>query len=542
MVGLGTRNGGRSLRDVLAVSGDLPVYGEPMLRTLRWISTYYVAPLAAVLPRAAPPNLPRLGEPRPPVGEPQSATSRLPQVTSAAASGGRLRPHYLVSGSVGSETLTGLVSDVSVANRSAMVVAPTVVEAERIAAGLRNALGNRVMTVHSSLAALDVTRSWTAAATTPGLVVVGTREIALWPVRDLALAVVVEEGRRAMKAPQTPTMHVRETIRRRAVVERFQLAYVGPVPTLETLAAGSEVVEPAGRVWPLVEVADRNDEPPGTGFVSERVRRALAIAIKDGKTAFVLVNRRGYAPAFRCVRCRTLRRCEQCGSAAGRSDVCLRCSSPLGRCVNCDGARFEPLGAGIGRVVDDVRRSLGDVAAVGDRDAAVTVGTERDLPAVSKVDLAVAVDADGLIFAPNYRAGEDALRLLARLAARVRPGRGNRCIVQTASPVHPVIAALRSGHPIGFLEDELQRRADAGFPPAGDLMAIEVGDAPGDIDTDLRSVAAQGVRGPAVVGDRQRWLLEGPDLRAAKIRLRRLVQKWRDAGARVRVDVDPLDL
>ena len=532
----------RQLKEVISVSGEIPIFDDRMLRTLRWLATHYVAPLAAVLPRSAPPNLPRRRALAEIGGSRAEGTSVLPAATAAAAAGTRIRPHYYVSGRFGGREAAGLLSDVLEAGRSGVVVAATVAEAEAIHRAMKTELGARVVTAHSSLPAREVTRAWTRAATQGGLVVVGTREVALWPIHGLAMAIVIEEGRRAMKAPQTPTMHVREILRRRAAIERFQLVIAGLVPTSEAVAAGFEINEPPGRVWPLVEVVDRNDEPPGSGFVSERVRRSLSIAVKAHKSVFVLVNRRGYAPAFRCLRCKEVRRCTACGTAADLGDICRRCGAALGACKRCDGERFEPLGAGVGRIVDELKRSVDGVSAAGDVEAPVVVGTERDLPAAGRVDVSVAIDADGAIFGPNYRAGEDAFRLLARLAAIVDPGSGNRCIVQTASPQHPVITALRGGHPMEYLTEELAARTEAGVPPAAELMAIEVGNAPPDIDAELRDVISSGVLGPAEAGDKQRWLVEGSNLREAKVRLRWLVQKWRDAGAHVRVDVDPLDL
>ncbi len=532
----------RQLKEVISVSGEIPIFDERMLRTLRWLATHYVAPLAAVLPRAAPPNLPRRRALDETAGSRAAGASVLPAATAAATAGSRIRPHYYVSGRFGGREAAGLLSDVLEAGRNGVVVAATVAEAEAIYRAMKTELGARVVTAHSSLPARDVTAAWTRAATQGGLAVVGTREVALWPIHGLAMGIVVEEGRRAMKAPQTPTMHVREILRRRAAIERFQLVIAGLVPTSEAVAAGFEINEPPGRVWPLVEIVDRNDEPPGSGFVSERVRQSLSIAVKARKSVFVLVNRRGYAPAFRCLRCKEVRRCSACGTAADLGDTCRRCGAAHGPCKRCDGERFEPLGAGVGRIVDELKRSVDGVSAAGEVEAPVVVGTERDLPAAGRVDVSVAIDADGAIFGPNYRAGEDALRLLARLAAIVHPGSGNRCIVQTASPQHPVITALRSGHPMGYLTEELEARTEAGVPPAAELMAIEVGNAPPDIDAELRGVASSGVLGPAEAGEKQRWLIEGSNLREVKVRLRWLVQKWRDAGAHVRVDVDPLDL
>ena len=357
---------GRDLKEIVGISGDLSGFDGVHLETLRWASLHYVAPLAALLPRSLPPNLPRVNEPgglsRASEFSPVVAigSSPLAQATSAAALGKRIRPQYLIRSRMDATALGELVGDILDAGRSVLVVAPTVVEAAALAVAMRSLFGNRVSLATSALPRREVTRAWVRARTRPGSLTVGTREVAFWPIADPGMAVVIEEGRRGMKARQTPTTHVREILRRRAAIERFQLVFSGPVPTGEAIAAGVDVHEVAGRVWPLVEVVDRTEEPPGSGLITDRVRRALTMASSRGRRSFVLVHRRGYAPAFRCVRCREVRRCTVCGAAAGRGDQCRRCSSALGRCADCGGARFEPLGAGVGRVVDDLRRSLGD--------------------------------------------------------------------------------------------------------------------------------------------------------------------------------------
>ncbi len=176
-------------------------------------------------------------------------------------------------------------------------------------------------------------------------------------------------------------------------------------------------------------------------------------------------------------------------------------------------------------------------------DRAVWVGTERDLPSARGVDLAVVVDADGLIHAPNYRAGEDALRLLARVAETVGPGSGRRAIVQTGRPEDPVITALRHGDPLKYLDEVVAARAATRLPPIGEVLVVELDNAQG-ADRQLRDLAEgrAEVFGPAPAGERQRWMVQGTDLRPLRIGLRSLVQEWRDGGRRVRVDVDPLDL
>lgn len=525
----------RPLRDLYGRSGELRIFDRALLETARWVSTYYVAPLSVVLSRCAPPNLPR---------QTPSPTFSPPAAPSGASwSEDQTDRHhrYLVTGDPAVPAVASSVGPVVAARRNVLVAAPSVDEAAAVATDLAAEFGDRVRLATSQTSAADRTKSWSLAATDAGVVIVGTREIAFWGAGRLGLGIVIEEGRRAYKAKQTPTYHVRDVLRRRSTGEGFDLLFVGAVPTTDVVAAGVEIITQRGRVWPLVEVADRSEDRGA--LVIDRTRIAIGAVLRAGGSVFVLVNRRGYAAAFRCVRCGELRRCTNCGAGLEHSGTCERCGTEHDGCSNCGGTRFDPLGAGIGRVVDDLRRSYpGAVGEVGS-ELPVQVGTERDLVDLDPVDLALALDADGMLLAPHYRASEDALRTLVRMTLATTPGRGRKALVQTIQPDHPVMDALRAGRPMGFVEGELAERAATGFPPVGALLALET-DAPVEsADSALRTAGVGAtVLGPAPFGSGHRWLFQGDNLDAVKLRLRTVVQTMRDGGSRVRVDADPVDL
>ena len=50
------------------------------------------------------------------------------------------------------------------------------------------------------------------------------------------------------------------------------------------------------------------------------------------------------------------------------------------------------------------------------------------------------------------------------------------------------------------------------------------------------------MHGPVISDGVSRWLLQGRDLTRVKVAMRPVVQAWREAKAKVRVDVDPVDL
>jgi len=523
----------RRLLKIEGVSGDIPSFDEKMLSTLRWAALHYVTPLSVLLKRTIPPNVPK----RPTLSPPESSAGGvLPPAISE-------KIYHIGSPPYGA-SIAGVIDNVAVSGSNVAVIAPSAIEIREIADHLTTIYGDRVVCATSSMSASDVTDSWAHMAAGRGTILVGTRETMFWPFGNVGLVLIVEDGRRVMRSPGTPTLNVRDVISKRSTVEGFPLEFFGPVPTLEALAMGASTIAPNQRQWPMVEVVDRGEEPPGAAVLTERVKSAIRGAVASQSSVFVLVGSRGYAPAFRCVACGEIRRCDNCSSAASRDDTCRRCGASLGGCTNCGAGRFQALGAGIGRIIDDLSGVVGsDAVGRPEDDRLVTVGTERDLIGVHDMGLSVAVDIDGFTMAPHYRAAEDGLRLLVRLAQTVKKGSGSRCVVQTADPNQPVIAALVHGRSQDFLLTELALRRRFGFPPVGSLIAIETDDIHDAGDLLVEAIAPHAsVLGPAKVGERMRWLIQDRDLGAARLALRPVISTLRSKGAKVRVDVDPIDL
>lgn len=532
------------LKAIAAVSGDHPVFGPKLRDALTWAAHHYVAPVAVTLERAAPPNLPGGAEGIPEAQVPDRSAEDHPLGNLVRdVAGGRRRPITAFLASWEDMSWLAALTPVTSEGGSVMVVVATAAEAAMVA-GKARSLVPGVVEVTGEIDDATLTRHWSAAATVPGQIIVGTPRVASWPVAGLRLVVAVEEGRRAMKDRQTPTIAARRLLMTRARLEGLAQVYVGPTPSVELLAAGAEVIRSGTRAWPLVEVVDRNEEPPGSGLVSGRGRMAIRSTLERGGNVFVFTHRRGYAPAYRCSTCKELRRCPTCGSRPEPGEACPRCGTPSQPCLNCGGSTFEPLGAGVGRVLHELRGLFPEAVGEAASGSPLVVGTERDLAAVEGVDLAIAVDVDGLALGSNFRSGEEALRILARLAGRVRRGSGNRLMVQTSLPDQPLVAALRRGDPIEFLRHELSEREAMGYPPATELMVVEIRGGDDTADRQLRELTDESadVMGPALTERGRRWLIQGRSLGGLKLALRPVVQRWRDSGATVRIDVDPLDL
>jgi primosomal protein N' (replication factor Y) len=192
-------------------------------------------------------------------------------------------------------------------------------------------------------------------------------------------------------------------------------------------------------------------------------------------------------------------------------------------------------------------------------DRAVLVGTQmvakgHHFPGVS---LAAVVDADTGLGLPDFRAEERTFQLLTQLAGRSGRDAPGRVLVQTFHPDARAVA-LAANHDVPrFLDGELERRRELGYPPFRHLVRIVVSGpepaAPLQALTELRDglPAGEDVLGPAPLlrlrgRYRAQLVAKTPHPRRIAAQAARLLSvaapAMRRAGLTAVVDVDPQDL
>lgn len=374
---------------------------------------------------------------------------------------------------------------------------------------------------------------------------VGARAAAWAPIPAPAAFVVLDEHDESLQQEQAPTWHARDVVIERARRTGVPCVLVSPTPSLEALGAGrlltqSRSTERAG--WPIVDVVDRCEEPPGSGLFAPR----LVDVLRSDARVVCILNRKGRSRLLACDRCGTVATCERCEAAVVQGGdvalVCRRCEEtrpPV--CLRCGGTRMRNLRAGVDRVREElqalVREPVAELTAeapVGPRGsgARVVVGTEAALHQLDAADVVAFLDFDQELLAPRYRAAEEALALLVR-AARLVGGRatGGRILVQTRQPRHEVLRAAVLADPGRVSDVERTRRELLGYPPSR-ALALVSGAAAEDWVTAFDAPTGVEVLGPAD----GRWIVRAPD----HVTLcDALAAAARPAG-RVRIEVDPL--
>ncbi|HUP71294.1 MAG TPA: hypothetical protein VM142_15990 [Acidimicrobiales bacterium] len=533
---------GVTLRPLASVTG----FGPPpdLVELSSWAAWRWAGRRSSFLRTASPPHVVRgLPRPPPPVGTdaltlPSPVDELVAESFAAGQSVVRLPPAM--------DTLPFVLGVIRLASsagprgaeaRSTLVLAPSVAEAAGVARRLREA-GWPVALMPGE---------WAVAAA-GGSIVVGSRAAAWAPAPDLAAVVVLDAHEEVYQEERAPTWNAWQVGAEQARRAGVPCVLVSPCPTLEQLDWGGLVAPSRSREregWPALDIVDRRHDDPRHGLYSERLVRLL----RSGVPVACILNRKGRARLLACTACTDLTRCEACQGAMEQASgagilTCRRCQAErVVVCQSCGSSRLKTLRVGVTRVREELEAlanvAVGEVTAQSTSipGTSILVGTDALLhrlhPGKGRVVVAF-LDFDQELLAPRYRAGEQALALLAR-AARLAGGRtaGGRVLVQTRLPDHEVLAAALHADPGRVAAAERPRRIELNLPPASAVAQVSGPDAAAFV----AGIPPAGDPDVEVLGpDDGRWLVRAVSHAAL---CDTLAATPRTPG-RYRIEVDPL--
>ena len=418
----------------------------------------------------------------------------------------------------------------ALARGPALVIHPAVDEARRLGARLRQS--GYSVAVHPD--------QWARAAAGVD-VVIGGRS-AIWsPCLGMRTIVVLDEHDEALQEERSPTWHARDVGIERARRAGVHCVLVSPCPSATALQWAEDSVRRPSVAeerdgWPILEVVDRTREEP---WKRSLLTSPLIQHLRDRDRRVICVhNTKGRARLLACRTCKSLQRCEKCQAAVMQDEtgtlVCHRCGTtrPV-VCQHCGSGALSLLRPGVSRLREEIEAAAGRPVGMvtGDTeslpDCDVLIGTEAVLHRAGRADVVAFLDLDAELLAPRYRAGEQAMALLAR-ASRLVGGRGSggRLLVQTFLPRHEVLQAVLHADPSRAAKVELSRRELLGLPPFAALAAVSgTGAREFSIATGLESSES----GEVVLLRASSWDGLGAAIAATP----------RPKGSRLRIEVDP---
>ena len=457
--------------DMLPLSKSLG-FGPPgeLLELARWVSDRWSAPLARVLisltPSSVVTSLPTAPAPvAPPVAP------RHPWAPG---------PIHLAPTTDPLDVVLAAYQRVWTRGGTLLVLVPTEAWARR----LRGRLAQRGLDVASAEQWAEMRAGWP--------VVVAARGGALAPTARLSGAVVIDADDEGYVSPMFPTWDALSVVGERCRRDGADLwaTSLSPSPTL--LALGPLQRDPEFvAAWPTISVVDRRQRDPHEGALAAPTLAAAhrALAGPEPVAVVVILQRLGTGRLLACARCGELARCGVCHQAEGEVEGGISCSAahevrePF--CRACGATKLKRVRSGVTTLARDVAHQLARPVSEVTRAASpevlerVVVGTEAVFSRVRRCALAIYVDFDQYLLAPQASARRAAISAVGRAGRLVgsRRERRGEVVLQTRRGDDLVVDALETLDFARVLESDVSDARTLGLAPFGASAVVSGEDA-----------------------------------------------------------------
>jgi len=371
--------------------------------------------------------------------------------------------------------------------------------------------------LHSGMSASERYDEWRRIKTGQAKLVLGARSAVFAPVPDLGLIIMDEEQEGSYKQEELPRYHTREVARMRSKMESAVMLAGSATPSIETFYAAREgdikllilKKRVGGGQIPKVIVEDlrKSFKNAYRSLISPILKEKIGQNLSRGEQIVLFINRRGYSPVTICGECGNIASCPSCSVSMNyhrdiEQNVCHYCNHHAKQercCSRCGSLQMQLIGAGTQRVEEEIKQLYPEAAIarldmdssrrrgtqksildrMKSRDIDILIGTQMvakgfDFPFVSLVGI---IDADSMLYLPDFRAGERCFQLLVQAAGRAGRSSGDgEVVIQTYNPDNPVIKMAVNQDYRSFYEHEIKLRKLLNYPPFTRLLRIVFSD------------------------------------------------------------------
>lgn len=377
----------------------------------------------------------------------------------------------------------------------ALIIVPEVVLVEDIREFF-NQFERPVYPYHTELSKAKLRSVWQNIYRGQSALVVGTQK-ALWlPWQRLTHIIIEEEHLETHKLwDQYPRLDNRDAARQLGTIHRSYLLLSGSVGSLERrhdMANGRLHRLADNPIIPQIIVAQTSFAERQQGHILPHdIAGQLRTWTRRHQRLLILHNQRGAWRSAVCSKCHQTLRCPNCGHTVfvegSRKNRRLRCrqcswtSHLLSRCPSCGGKKIRVFGPGAARVRDIIEQLVPQAAIT-----AITAGVSPSPQALAASDIVLGTTAlwrfvshhtfdralwlwpETTLLYPDYRSGERAYYLLARLQQAIPPRR--RILIVTRYP--ELIKSSLVGSPTQLNKRLLRERQQQHLPPFANLVKL----------------------------------------------------------------------
>lgn len=400
--------------------------------------------------------------------------------------------------------------------KQVLYLVPEIALTTQLVYRLKDHLGMHLLEYHSDLSAQAKAAVWNAAGKL-NRVFIGARSALFLPFTNLGLIIVDEEHDPSYKQNDpAPRYQARDCAVVMAGIHRCDLILGSATPSVESY------YNARNEKYAYVELKERFGESPlpeiftismkeefqfgkVAGHFSSQLIDAIQSEFEKDKQVIIFRNRRGYSPLLQCSNCNWEAQCNNCDlhMTLHKYQNRLRCHlcgnhKPIPeRCPDCGQFTLRQLGFGTEQIEEELQEQFSDkvikrldldvarsrkiqqsiIEEFQERETNILVGTQMVTKGLDfdHVGLVGILQADQILFYPDFRSQERAFQLFTQVAGRAgrRKDKG-KVYIQGFNVHHPVIQCVIEHNSNKFYESELSERKKFSYPPFVRLIKIQL--------------------------------------------------------------------
>jgi len=426
-----------------------------------------------------------------------------------------------VTSSGKTEVYIHLIKDALQRQEQVLYLVPEIALTTQLVQRLTKVFGNEISVYHSKYSQQERREVWQNVLQNKPVakVILAARSGIFLPFQNLGLIIVDEEHETSYKQfNPAPRYQARDLAVLLSKIHNTPVLLGSATPSIETyfnterkkyiktelLHRFGEVQMPEIKIIDLKEALRRKQTQ---GNFSNEVLEAIQQTLQQQKQVIVFQNRRGYAPVAQCEDCGHVMDCPHCDVSLTlhKHQNKLKChycgyqiEAPL-LCPACGNPSISYKGIGTEQIQNDLQKYFPDevvdrldsdttrgknsfahiLSKFQNRETNILVGTQMLVKGLdfAHVGLVVVMNADQLLFYPDFRADERSFQMLMQVAGRAgRKKEQGKVLIQTFNPDHPVLQMVLQADYQKMYELQIRQRRELYYPPFSKMINFQIKD------------------------------------------------------------------
>jgi len=400
-------------------------------------------------------------------------------------------------------------------NNQVLYLVPEIALTTQLIIRLKKYFGEKLLVYHSKYSLDQRTETWKNVLKNTGKIILGARSSIFLPYKKLSLIIVDEEHENAFKQfNPAPRYNARDCAIYLGMIHKAKTLLGSATPSIESY------FNAISNKYGLIKLVKRyNDiELPDIflkdlkestiknkmiGSFSENLLTNIKSTLENKKQVIIFQNRRGYSPYQECEACGYVFHCKNCDVALTYHRVsdelkchhCGYCVSDENKCLKCGSKSLVKKGLGTQKIVEELREYFPNYRVERmDQDSTknknsffklindfeenkfqILVGTQMLSKGLDfkNVELVGVINADNLIYFPDFRSQEKCFQLIQQVAGRSgRDKSQGKVIVQTFNPTHSIMKKIKNNDYLGMFNEQLKERHLFNYPPYTRIIKV----------------------------------------------------------------------